>query len=383
LLTLERVAARPAAADRSPAKAGDIRACVPDDIPAVARMFQAAFRKPRAEAPVALQACLRELFFEHPWQDRELTSRVYIAADGSIGGFIGTLPLRMSFHGRPVRAAVPSSLVVDRPEENPLAGAKLLRSFIAGPQEISITDTANALSAGMIQRLGGQAVTSESMEWLRVFRPAAFALTLVDQRFPAARLARPICSLADRLAAKASDFFRLDESARAYADADVSDDTLVEWMPKFAAHFALRPEWDAVCLKWMLVHAARNAGRGTLFRRMVYGRDRAPLGCYLYHGRPGRIAWVLQVLTRPGAAEPVIDSLLAHAYRNGSIAVKGRTQLSLLDALLRRQCMFFRRNAAMVHSRNAELIAAVRAGDAITSGLAAETWTRLVGDTFG
>ena len=42
---------------------------------------------------------LRALFLEHPWHDPELSSRVFLGADGAVGGFIGVLPLRMTLRG--------------------------------------------------------------------------------------------------------------------------------------------------------------------------------------------------------------------------------------------------------------------------------------------
>jgi hypothetical protein len=88
------------------------------------------------------------------------------------------------------------------------------------------------------------------------------------------------------------------------------------------------------------------------------------------------------VLARSCAVEPVIDSMFAHAWRMGAVAIKGRTQLRFLDPLMRKNCFFFRRHSAIVHSRDPELIAAVKAGGAVTSGFAAESWLRLSGDRF-
>ena len=67
---------------------------------------------------------------------------------------------------------------------------------------------------------------------------------------------------------------------------------------------------------------------------MVYGRGKAPVGCYLYYGRPGGIAWVLQILALPEATDAVVANLLNHAEAHGSVAVHGRTQPHLLDTLL-------------------------------------------------
>ena len=123
----------------------EIRPSTPQDMPAVAALFQRTFRDPRRPAPASLQSYLRELFFEHPWFDPELAPKVYVAADGKVGGFIGSLPLRLVFAGRPVRAAIAGSLMVDGPQANPLAGARLLRAFFTGPQELSVSDSASLI----------------------------------------------------------------------------------------------------------------------------------------------------------------------------------------------------------------------------------------------
>jgi hypothetical protein len=114
----------------------------------------------------------------------------------------------------------------------------------------------------------------------------------------------------------------------------------------------------------------------------VFGRGDKPLGCYLYHGRPGQIAFVLQVLAHPAGLGAVLDSLFAHADAHGSVGIKGRTELRLLEPLLQRKCIFFRRHSAMMHSRDPALVEAVASGMAITSGLAAESWMRLCADEF-
>src|ERR1051326_6614675 len=172
-----------------------VRACTPDDMPAVAGLFQRTFRNarratpasltaylrelyfehpwrragplPRAglfqrtfrnarrATPASLTAYLRELYFEHPWRDLALVSKVFVA-DGAVRGFIGILPLRLSFRGRTLRAAVAVSLMVENPQANPLAGARLFRAYLSGPQDASLSDSANPVSRGMWERLGGK-----------------------------------------------------------------------------------------------------------------------------------------------------------------------------------------------------------------------------------
>jgi hypothetical protein len=361
-----------------------IRPCTPEDIPAVAGLFQRTFRDPRVAAPAALQSYLRELYLEHPWYDPELAAKVFVAADGAVAGFIGILPLRLAFRGATIRAAVAGSLMVDRPQENPLAGARLLRAYLGGPQDLSLSDSANPVSLGMWERLGGKSMPVESMEWVRAFRPAATALALAADAVPLLRLAWPIAFVADGIADRIkANPLRYEPAATAQVhDTEASDAALIRLIPELVATYAVRPAWEPATLRWILAHVARKERRGAIVRRVVHGKDGRPLGCYIYYGRRGGVAWVLQVLAHPDGIEPVLDNLFASAFAQGCVAVRGRTQTRLLDALQRRQCMFFRHNSTVVHSANAELVAAIRSGDALVTGLSGDAWTRLIGDTF-
>ena len=362
----------------------DIRACTADDIPAVARMFQKVFRDPAAAASSSLESYLRELFLEHPWRDPDTSSRVYVDGDGRVRGFIGVLPMRMSFHGQPIRAALASSLMVDNPAEHPMAGARLLRSYLNGPQDLCVSETSNSTAQLMWERVGGRSIAEYSMEWLRPLRPLGTGIALLEDRLPAAKLLRPLASLADRAMMRFAPGLSWPAPVppAIYAAADVDDEGLLEHIPRFAQHYALHPEWDRATLAFFLRHAARKQRHGELHRRMVYGRNRSPVGCYLYYGRPRQIAFVLQILALPEAIDGVVASLLAHAEQQGCVAVRGRTQPHQLDALLRHRCVFFQHSSTTVYTGNADLLSAIRSGDAFIIGLAGESWTRLIGERF-
>src|SRR5437016_308997 len=181
-----------------------IRACGPEDMPAVAGLFQKTFIGRRGPAPQSLETYLAELFLHHPWYDSELASRVYVSPEGAVRGFIGVLPLRMCFRGKKIRAAVAGSLMVDNPQEHPLAGARLLRSFANGPQELSISESANRVSENLWQKLGGRTLPFESLEWLRILRPAGVALAFARDWFAPAALLRPLASIIDRVTQRTS-----------------------------------------------------------------------------------------------------------------------------------------------------------------------------------
>jgi hypothetical protein len=125
-----------------------------EDMPCVADLFQAVFLGLPGPAPSSVHQFLLELFFETPWHDPELPSLVYVTPDDVVRGFIGVIPLRMAFRGRPVRAALASSLMVENTKNNAFAGAALLKTFMNGPQKLSITDTANSISVALWTKLG-------------------------------------------------------------------------------------------------------------------------------------------------------------------------------------------------------------------------------------
>ncbi len=66
----------------------------------------------------------------------------------------------------------------------------------------------------------------------------------------------------------------------------------------------------------------------------------------------------------------------------GAVAVRGRNQPFLLDALLTRNCFHWHRASSLVHARDESLIEPFLSGRAFFNGLAGDSWTRLVGDDF-
>lgn len=361
----------------------EIRPLEAADLPAIGAIFQKAFRKSDAPPPAALLSCMDELFFRHPWRDEAVPSLVHVTPEGRIGGYIGVIPLRMRLGDQVLRAATPTTIAVSEPAKNPLAGAKLLRTFLNGAQDISVSEPINPLALGMWERSGARVPVQESMEWLTVFRPAACAATLTEDRVPLGRFLRPVLKPLDRLAAR----FARGGNARPARGGGIFDRAMSreEFIPHFLAvaeAYDLRPDWDAEVLGWQLDHAAGNTLRGPLHLHAATDKTGTPVGACVYHARPGGMAWVVQLLAHPEHADAVVACMIAHLREAGYAAAKGRTQARLVDPLLRHGALLFRRHAAIVHARDENLTRAVHEGRAITSGFAGETWTRLVSDQF-
>ena len=357
-------------------KKGQVRVCVPEHMPQVADLLQTILRGLSRPAPSSLQQYLLELFFKSPSRDPELPSLVYVGSDEAVGGFLGVIPLRMSFRGKPIRAALGSTLMVEKAKDNPFAGAALLKAFLDGAQELSFTDTANPISGAMWKKRGGQLLPVESMQWWRVLRPAELALSLLGERISLVKVARPICMAIDRVATP--NRFQLKAKVAAHTiDVDLNGHFLIDYLRDFAAQYSLGPIWDADSLRWRLNHAAQNRRRGKLVCRAVYGEAAAPLGCYLYYRRPLGVADVLQLMTSPNGAGIVLESLLEDAYQNRCVAVRGRTHSRYMDELLLHNCIFSGSGSVLLHSRSADLMEVACSGNALLIGLAGEDWTRL------
>lgn len=361
-----------------------IRAFVPEDAEGVAQLFRKTFGKRGLRASQNVAPYLIELFLHHPWHDPALSSRVCIDTDGRVRGFIGILPVRMTFRERPLLAATAGSLMVDNPDEDPTAGARLLRSFFSGPQELSFSETSNPLSQLMWEKLGGEAVPGYSMEWLRVFKPAGLALAVAEDRLFSTRVFRPLAGAADRV------FRRVSRLALTVAAVDHRPTRAVAMdVPAFAglvqelsATFALRPNWSRDVLTWQLEHATRKERFGPLTCVAVLGRRGETLGGFTYHAKPDGIAVVLQILARADATGAVVDRLFAETAERGCVAVRGRSTPDLLNALLLRRCVLLHRSSLTVRTRHADLLATIREGGAMMVGLAGEAWTRLISDDF-
>ncbi|WEX74927.1 hypothetical protein PYH37_000238 [Sinorhizobium numidicum] len=368
----------------------DIRPLTAGDIPAVAGLFQKIFRNSNAEPPIALVDYLRRLYLEAPGCDREIAPVVHVNGDGRISGFVGVNALPMTYKGRRLRAAICGSLMVEGRESDPLAGARLLKAFLAGPQDLSFSETASEVSAQMWTKLRGVALPQYSLDWVRIIRPAAFALDLVASRLRLTRALSPLARTFDRryLTKMGPGELRwsgVPENRSAYAALQVRDIDRHAFAALFGpltAQFALQPDWAEGQLDHVLADAADKPEYGEPVFAAVTTRGGAPIGAFFYHAKPGGIARVLQIVARPGQAGPVIDCLIEHAAARGAAALRGRTQPALLEAMMGRRIAFFHAASTVVHSRDEELVEAFRNSQGFMNGLAGEHWSRLIGGRF-
>lgn len=363
-----------------------IRSAEPQDFSEIAALFQRILRRERRADIPATAAYLRELFLDPPADEPGIRSLVHLRDDGTLSGFLGILPLPMRFAGKSLRGAVSSSMMVENNASDPYAGARLMRQFLAGPQDVSLTETANAAALNIWRNMRGQALPGYSLEWLRVIRPATFLTALATGRFSAARLALglsiPMDLIVKRLPETSCWVSRRPETLKGHVTVEIDDDETAELLVRLGGHFSVHPDWEKIDLERMVSESRRKTNYGGMVRRKVEMRNGQPAGLFVYHGDSHGIGRVLQVLAAPGKIAAVLDCMIADAADRGLAALRGRTRPDLIDAMLGRNFIFSHAAASTIHTGDEKLRDAFLAGQAFFNGYGGESWCRLLGDEF-
>ena len=367
-----------------------IRPFAVEDVTAVAALFQETFLDPRVAAPAGLAAYMRSLYLDRREGWGDIPSLVHVDGNGEITGFMGVDTLAMRHGDRVLRAAISGSLMVRDHAGDPMAGARLLKALLDGPQDISLSETASEVAMRMWTSLRGVALAQYSLDWLRVLRPGSFAVEAAARKFKPSRLLAPLGRGFDRLAGltmkeKAEHWIGLREARPApggLAVREIDAAAFAALVEPLTRQFSLRPQWEPGQLDAIIAEAREKPSRGDLVLCAVETRAGAPVGAFAYHVRRGHIARVLQILARPGQAGPVLDCLVGDAFRRGAAALRGRTQPALLEAMQGRRIAFVNVGSTVVHSRDPALVAACRAGELFFNGLAGEQWNRMIGGSF-
>jgi hypothetical protein len=228
--------------------------------------------------------------------------------------------------------------------------------------------------------IGGMTPPLYGLQWIRLLRPARFAVSLLERNTSvraAGYAARPFAAVADRLAACLA-WNRCLHTPDELVDVELDAATMLEYSERFAAGVALQPVYDVRSLEWIVGEAAHKRGLGRWRARAV--RDRGGVvGWYCYYVRPGAVNEVVQIAAANNSFDTVLCHLLADAWRNGATAVRGRLDPRHVDALSARHCWFRREGASvLLHSRRADVSDAFRRGDAHLSRLEGEWCLRFV-----
>jgi hypothetical protein len=322
---------------------------------------------------------LQHVFLENPWHDDAMPSLVAEGEKGRIVGFLGVLPRRMSWNGRPITAAITSQFMV-APDQRGVAGFLLQKAVLAGPQDLSITDGASHESVRIWKAAGGTDSPLHSIHWTRPLRPLRWGLSFMNGRAPLLRAAAdPICAVVDAIVTRAP---RSPVRLTTPASGEVlTVDHILDHADELLPRVGLRPEYERASVEWLL-EAAQQASSSDLRKMLVRNAKGEIIGWYLYYLRRRTGACVrrgssevLQIVSRPGSLNTVLEHLFYDAWRAGAVDVSGRMEPECFDALRAKHCLFHGRGSpVLIHSHHRELVDAVRSGDAFLTRLDGEWW---------
>lgn len=346
-----------------------IRPLEPQDLPAVAELYELVIRSGTTAAPPGLASYIHQLAAGHPFADPEIPSLVYDEPGHGIVGFIASYARRFVLAGRPVRMACSGQLVAHPDFRSRGVGALLLRRYLAGDQDFTVTDGATREVRDIWQALGGTTNTTASLSWMRLLNPASYALAAARRR-RGLDLApvRSLAGLLDR-AVVARPVRPRPTSA---TTEPLTPEALVSLVATLDRRYALRPAYDTAFAAWLFREAEAVTDRGTLVRHVVRGDDGRVAGWYVAYMSPDDTAQVVQVAGNDPAL--VVDALVHEAQTWGATAVQGRLEPILYPHLIPRRCLFRPSAWALVHSRDRDLLATVLGGNALVSRLDGEWW---------
>jgi hypothetical protein len=355
--------------------AREIRALERGDLEQVAGLYEHVARSGSRTPPPRMVEYFERSFFDYPWADPEIPSLVHVEDDGRITGFLGSSVRRFTFDGRPVRAGISGQLVTEPDARSRAPGAFLMRRYMQGPQELTLTDTASEVVRRIWEGVGGETFHLACVGWVRVFRPWQFLSGYRGraERHGAPGRARPVLSALDTVTTGVLRRVLRPRSADA-ASGSLEPAEIVRALPTVARSARLRPAYDEAFLDWQFGAMAEIPGRGELRRRVVRVNGDVR-GWYVYYRQPGGISQVLQVAGEERDVGTILDDLFRDAHDGGAAGVQGRVEAHLRAELAQRRCVFHQSGyLSLIHSGDRDLLHAVQSGDALLTRMEGEWW---------
>jgi hypothetical protein len=338
-------------------------------------LYECVVRSGTRAPPPRLAEYFERTFFDCPWADPEIPSLVYEDEDGRIVGFLGSHVRRLRLDGHSIRVACGGQLVVEPELRSTPVGAYLFRTYLAGPQDATITDGANESVRRMWQACGGETAPLKSIVWTRILRPLRFGGDYVLERLnrqTLARRLRPLWSALDWLpfgpVAK-----RLRPPEPKGSEERLTPQALLDHVPVVTKSVRCYPDYDERFLAWLFKEMAEVRTRGTLVQSLVRDTGGQVIGWYVYYFQRG-VSQVMQVAAKNGAAEEVLDHLFHHAYVNGAAAVRGRLEPQLLGPLSKRNCILSCDGGALIHARAPTVLGVLLSTQCLLARMDGEWW---------
>ncbi len=357
------------------------RPMAPGDIPAVGRLFYRIFRRHHQASHDDLERYLETVFFGSPHYSPELGSVVHENGAAGIDSAILSVPMAFMVNGRPTMARLLCAFMADG-KAGAVGAARLARTMRAARQDMCFSDNASPVSADHWVAGGGIVLPIQSLEWQRSFLPLTAAALLAGSHFPMARsrVVVGVFRMIDRA------LRRLRPSMRPKAEGEcrieaAGVETFLECASPMLERFAIRPAWSRAEFDWLVRVASMNRSLGTLQCRKVVLADGRAIGAFLFFGKRGDVATVLNLVCEEGCERDVAAAMFAQLDAESYALAVGMAQPFLMNAISRQRWLSFRhRGYFCMVTRHADLKEAAERNDIYIGGLASETWSRLLTD---
>jgi GNAT superfamily N-acetyltransferase len=356
----------------------EIRSLRREEIPQIAALYRFVDRSDWRIPPAELPAWFERTLFGHPWVDPEIPTLVYADDSGEILGFIASHVRRLRFDGRTIRMGAAGPLIAHPKVRSRGVGAQLWRRYLAGPQELTVTDGASDEMREIFELIGGQMLHPSCIAWARVYRPFGFLgdRALHARPWPREHLkapARRVWSPLDSVAAHAVRYFAAPSSPKTISE-PLTPALLIEHLPTVTRSLRLFPDYDEAFVEWLFAEQHYNRTWGTPVRRLVRTLDGRVLGWYIYFLLRAGSCHVLQVAAQRRHVGAVLDDLFADAIGGGGTAIQGRVEPLLLAPLAHRGALFRYSPRSLVYSPHDDLLGVVTSDRTMLTRLEGEWW---------
>lgn len=344
-----------------------------DDVPQVARLY-ADRLLPKAQAdadPTLVQRRLVQAYFEHPWPSDDIASIVCEDDGGRIIGFLGVTPRPMVWRGEALRAAIIGNLVVAQDKAAAGASHSIISQFVAGPQDLAISDFALDVTRRISDRYGGATIRLLSQFWSLDLSPATLAAqSRVAQRLgPAQSLLRPMAraiDAADRRVRRGPWWM---EPAQSSVH-PLSMQRMAQLIDEHGGD-SIKPVYTAETLERLL--APPRGLEGRIVAREVKNPDGHTLGSFVFYLDGD--AELVHMGAALGAGDRVFRAAVQHATERGAGAMTGRILPPLMRDMSRAGARFYTDSWLILHTRRPDIVAAFHAGDVFFNALDGEVWS--------
>ena len=341
-----------------------VRSFVEADIAAAADLHRRAFSL-QAEPSDALSTSYAN-YFRHVFLNPPLVvpgvGAMVCEEDGRLTGFLGVTPRPLRFRGRPILALLTSQFVVD-PASRSLAGVRLMKACLQGPQELTIADESNDISRMILERLGGHTSPAHSLHFTAVMRPALRITEMARVPKWLSAVAAPVVGLVDRALASAPrspirHLLPAELKARPFENRD-----LLRFWHECSA--SLIPDHNEATLRWTFERLRQlESLHGPLHAVTLWTSKEQLAGAYAYHQSKDEVSHVVLFAAQPAFEAPVLDHLLATAAARGVSALTGRVPPRHIHAFSRANCLMSNRPKwTTIHSASPEILYAIQSGD--------------------